>query len=45
MKDFNCSYNKLTSLFDCPVEVGDFDCSHNNLKNLSYGPKEGKKIL
>ena len=42
MKDFNCSYNKLTSLFDCPVEVGDFDCSHNNLKNLSYGPKEVK---
>jgi len=42
IKDFNCSYNKLTSLFDCPVEVGNFDCSHNNLKNLSYGPKEVK---
>jgi len=42
IKDFNCSHNKLTSLFDCPMEVGSFDCSHNNLKNLSYGPKEVK---
>ena len=41
-KDFNCSKNKLISLFDCPIEVGEFDCSHNNLKNLSYGPKEVK---
>lgn len=41
-KDFNCSKNKLASLFDCPVEVGEFDCSHNLLKNLSYGPKEVK---
>jgi len=42
IKDFNCSYNKLTSLFDCPTDVGNFDCSHNSLKNLSYGPKEVK---
>jgi hypothetical protein len=39
-KDFNCSKNKLNSLFECPVEVGDFDCSHNQLKTLSYSPKE-----
>ena len=45
MKDFNCSYNKLTSLFDCPVEVGDFDCSHNNLKTYHIWTKRGKRIL
>lgn len=42
LKDFNCSKNKLSSLFDCPTEVGEFDCSYNQLKNLSYGPKEVK---
>ncbi len=41
-RDFNCSKNKLDSLFDGPKEVGDFDCSHNNLKNLSYAPKDVK---
>ena len=39
-KDFNCSKNKLVSLFDAPIDVGEFDCSHNLLKNLSYCPKE-----
>jgi hypothetical protein len=41
-RDFNCSKNKLTSLFEGPVEVGDFDCSFNQLKSLSYAPKEVK---
>ena len=41
-KDFNCSKNKLNSLFEGPSEAGDFDCSHNLLKNLSYAPKEVK---
>ena len=41
-RDFNCSHNNLTSLFEGPSEVGDFDCSHNHLKNLSYAPKEVK---
>ncbi|WP_320034439.1 hypothetical protein [Halarcobacter sp.] len=40
-RDFNCSNNKITSLFGGPQIVGDFDCSNNELKNnLSYGPKE-----
>lgn len=39
-RDFNCSKNKLESLFEGPKEVGDFDCSLNNLKSLSYAPKE-----
>lgn len=39
-KDFNCSKNKLVSLFDGPTEAGEFDCSHNNIKTLSYAPKE-----
>ncbi len=42
VKDFNCSKNKLVSLFDAPTEVGDFDCSYNQLKSLSYAPKEVK---
>lgn len=42
VKDFNCSKNKLVSLFDAPTEVGDFDCSYNQLKTLSYAPKEVK---
>lgn len=41
-RDFNCSKNNLTSLFEGPTEVGDFDCSFNQLKNLSYAPKEVK---
>ena len=41
-RDFNCSKNKLTSLFEGPSEVGDFDCSFNQLKSLSYAPKEVK---
>lgn len=39
-KDFNCSFNKLESLFGGPQKVGDFNCSNNLLKNLSYCPKE-----
>ncbi|MFA7090968.1 MAG: hypothetical protein WC149_03850 [Arcobacteraceae bacterium] len=39
-KDFNCSHNKLETLFGAPTKVGDFDCSFNKLKDLSYGPKE-----
>uniref|UniRef100_UPI0040489CD3 hypothetical protein n=1 Tax=Aliarcobacter sp. TaxID=2321116 RepID=UPI0040489CD3 len=41
-RDFNCSNNNLTSLFEGPNDVGDFDCSHNELVNLSYAPKEVK---
>lgn len=41
-RDFNCSKNNLTSLFEGPIEVGDLDCSHNQLKSLSYAPKEVK---
>lgn len=41
-KDFNCSKNKLGSLFEGPSEAGEFDCSHNSLKTLSYAPKEVK---
>ena len=38
--DFNCSYNKLTSLEGSPVEVnGDFDCHNNNLTSFEYAPK------
>lgn len=41
IKDFDCSNNKLTSLFGAPQIVGDFNCSNNELKkDLSYGPKE-----
>lgn len=40
-KEFNCSNNKITSLFGGPIVVGDFNCSNNELKkDLSYGPKE-----
>lgn len=41
VRDFNCSNNKITSLFRGPQIVGEFNCSNNNLKkDLSYGPKE-----
>lgn len=40
IKDFNCSSNKLGSLFGGPYKVGDFDCSKNELSSLSYCPKE-----
>ncbi|MCP4971881.1 MAG: hypothetical protein GY932_14960 [Arcobacter sp.] len=42
LKDFNCSYNKLKTLFSGPKSVGDFNCSNNILENLSYSPKEVK---
>ncbi|PLY06109.1 MAG: hypothetical protein C0625_10790 [Arcobacter sp.] len=39
-KDFDCSKNKIESLFGSPNSVGDFNCSHNRIKSLSYTPKE-----
>lgn len=37
---FNCSYNRLVTLDNCPRHVhGDFNCSFNFLKNLKNGPK------
>lgn len=39
VRDFDCSYNHLTSLKGAPNEVGGvFDCSYNKLKNLEYSP-------
>jgi hypothetical protein len=39
--DFMCSYNRLTSLFGCPVSVGgDFFCVNNQLLTLEHCPKE-----
>jgi hypothetical protein len=36
---FNCSYNKITSLVGCPVEVsGNFICSGNYLTSLEHCP-------
>ncbi len=36
---FDCSYNQLTSLEFCPMEVnGDFDCSYNQLVELDRSP-------
>lgn len=41
IRDFNCSHNKITTLFGGPLSVGEFNCSNNELKkDLSYGPKE-----
>lgn len=38
--NFDCSYNKLTSLEGCPSEVGNnFWCSSNKLITLEGGPK------
>ena len=38
---FNCSNNKLTSLYGCPREVGgQFHCLSNRLTNLIGGPQE-----
>lgn len=38
--NFDCSYNKLTTLENCPKIVhGNFNCSFNNLSNLVGGPK------
>lgn len=39
-KDFDCSSNRIETLFGAPYSVGDFNCSDNLLKNLSYSPKE-----
>ena len=39
--DFNCAYNKLTSLEGCPNIVnGKFDCNNNKLTSLEGCPKE-----
>ena len=38
---FSCSYNKLTSLENCPDYVGgDFSCSINHLTSLEFAPSE-----
>jgi len=38
---FFCSSIKLTTLKNCPQEVGrSFDCSHNELTTLEYAPKK-----
>ncbi len=39
--DFDCSYNKLTSIEGSPKEVGGgFYCDHNSLTSLEGCPKE-----
>jgi hypothetical protein len=39
--DFNCSYNRLTSIEGAPEKVGGyFSCSHNKLTSLQGAPKE-----
>jgi len=39
--DFNCNQNLLTSLEDCPKEVGgSFHCSGNQLTDLKGCPKD-----
>ena len=39
--DFNCWYNKLSSLAGAPKKVGKiFDCSYNKLTSLEGAPKE-----
>ena len=39
--DFICSDNKLTSLENCPIEVGgDFYCMNNYLTTLEYCPQK-----
>lgn len=36
---FDCSDNELTSLKNCPIEVGEyFKCHHNQLTDLEYFP-------
>jgi hypothetical protein len=38
--NFNCSYNELTSLENCPKTVGEnFGCSRNSLTSLKGAPK------
>ena len=38
--NFDCSYNKLTSLECAPRFVwNDFDCSNNNLTSLEWAPR------
>lgn len=37
---FNCSYNRLTSLKNCPDSVdGNFNCAGNQLTSLEYAPQ------
>ena len=37
---FSCSFNKLTTLQNCPQKIGaDFYCSHNKLISLEGCPK------
>lgn len=37
---FDCSKNKLTTLYGCPQKCNNFACSHNQLKSLQYCPEE-----
>jgi hypothetical protein len=38
--NFDCSFNELISLEDCPESVGgNFNCNNNKLISLKYGPE------
>lgn len=40
LNNFNCAYNKLTSLSNCPQYIKDtFSCHFNKLKSLEGGPQ------
>lgn len=44
--NFDCSDNELTSLNNCPIEVGGwFSCSYNHLTSLESLPKNHKYEL
>ena len=43
---FNCSYNYLDNLKNCPEEVDNiFCCSHNQLISLEFAPKKVGSFL
>jgi hypothetical protein len=43
--DFNCSNNRILSLYGCPKYVqGDFNCSNNELTHLKWLPDVGGDI-
>lgn len=46
-RSFYCNHNELTSLYDCPKEVGGyFDCCYNKLTSLEGSPiKVGGRFL
>jgi len=41
--DFDCGFNKLTSLEGCPRAAEDFCCTHNQLTSLKGCPGYTKK--